>query len=153
MTDDWWQHAACRGADPDVFHPVRGDTAGTNAALAVCQTCPVRDDCLAYAMNTRQMHGVWGGLSANQRKKLASRWVRVMACEMCGMDVSLKAGRPVRYCDECRDIARARTQSEYARAHSDPWRKCPVCRCEFIGSRDCCSGLCLRVYRKQQVAS
>ena len=153
MTDDWWRHAACRGSDPEMFHPARGDYEGTNAALAVCQTCPVKDDCLAYAMNNREMQGVWGGLSANQRKRLSPSWVRVVACQACGTDVTLNNGRPVRYCEPCRDKARTRTQSDYARAQADPWRHCPVCRCEYVGNKQCCSGLCLRVYRKQQVAS
>ena len=153
MTDTWWHHAACRGSDPEVFHPVRGDTDGTKAALAICAACPVKDDCLTYAMKHREMQGVWGGLSANQRKKLASSWVRVMQCQRCGTDVSCVSGRPRKYCESCRGNARTKTQSDYARTNQYQSNRCPVCRSEFFGKHVCCTALCLRVYRKQQVAS
>jgi WhiB family redox-sensing transcriptional regulator len=66
----WWQLAACRSADPELFFPVSGagpaiEQAG--AAKAVCAGCPVRRECLAYAIFTRQQHGIWGGLTESER--------------------------------------------------------------------------------------
>lgn len=83
----WRDRAECRGMDPERFH-----AAGTVPAeiRAVCQRCPVRDDCLDYALSTRQAHGVWGGLTTNERAALARR------LRDAGRDVPypIKPGRP-----------------------------------------------------------
>jgi WhiB family redox-sensing transcriptional regulator len=39
-------------------------------AKAVCAGCPVRPDCLAFALDTEQNDGVWGGLSETERRAL-----------------------------------------------------------------------------------
>ena len=71
-TDDGWMaDAACNGADPEVFFPELGQSAA--AAKAICGVCPVRERCLADAMAADVRHGVWGGLSPNERLALAGR--------------------------------------------------------------------------------
>jgi WhiB family transcriptional regulator, redox-sensing transcriptional regulator len=68
---DWWRSAACQEADPELFFPVAQHGPGvseTARAKAVCADCPVRRQCLQYALATRQMHGVWGGLTEDERK-------------------------------------------------------------------------------------
>jgi WhiB family redox-sensing transcriptional regulator len=64
---------ACREEDPELFFPV-GDTgpAGRQreAAKAVCTRCPVRDACLRWALDTRQVDGVWGGTSEEERARI-----------------------------------------------------------------------------------
>jgi WhiB family transcriptional regulator, redox-sensing transcriptional regulator len=68
---DWWQLAACREADPELFFPVtaRGPGAGEIArAKAVCATCQVRRQCLQYALATHQVDGVWGGTTEDERR-------------------------------------------------------------------------------------
>lgn len=76
---DWRERAACRGSDPNLFFPERGDHAGLAAAKAVCNgkpgapdPCPVRDDCLAWALSLPVLAdvGVMGGMSWKQRKRL-----------------------------------------------------------------------------------
>ena len=65
----WAAQAACRGiAEPDLFFPERGGNEG-RAAKAVCGGCPVRDECLGYAIRWRIDHGIWGGLSARERQR------------------------------------------------------------------------------------
>jgi WhiB family redox-sensing transcriptional regulator len=67
---EWWRSAACQEADPELFFPVAalGPGAGQTArAKAVCAACRVRRQCLQYALATRQMHGVWGGTSEDER--------------------------------------------------------------------------------------
>ncbi len=73
----WREEAACAGADPDLFFPV-GDTdlETIAAAKAVCAGCPVKEDCLAYSIETNQTDGVWGGLTASERRRLRRRWLR-----------------------------------------------------------------------------
>lgn len=67
---DWQAYANCQGLDPDVFFPARGDNEGVTAALAVCAGCTVRDDCLEYALTEGIKHGVWGGRSTRDRRRL-----------------------------------------------------------------------------------
>ncbi|MEE1741194.1 WhiB family transcriptional regulator [Streptomyces sp. BE147] len=77
---DWRLEAHCLDADPDLFFPI-----GTNGpavvqieeARAVCQRgCPVRAQCLQWAMENGQDHGVWGGLSEDERRALKRRAAR-----------------------------------------------------------------------------
>ena len=68
---DWWRSAACQEADPELFFPVapHGPGAGEIArAKAVCAGCQVRRECLQYALATRQLHGVWGGTTEDERR-------------------------------------------------------------------------------------
>ena len=68
MNVSWRQHAACRGADPDIFYPATDEEA--EEAKAVCATCPVRQACLEYALANRERDGVWGGLTERERRRL-----------------------------------------------------------------------------------
>lgn len=67
----WATEAACKGMDPDLFHPVEADRTGP--ARAVCACCPVKPECLEFALATRQEYGVWGGLDPDERRKLRRR--------------------------------------------------------------------------------
>jgi len=64
----WHQHGACRGADPNLFFPARGES--VKEAKAVCARCPVRAECLEYALTNQEKFGVWGGLSERERRQL-----------------------------------------------------------------------------------
>lgn len=66
----WIADALCRGTDPEPFYPPRGDDAAVDAAKAVCAACPVRVECLDHAIDTNEHLGVWGGESANERRKI-----------------------------------------------------------------------------------
>lgn len=63
--DSWADRAACKGEDTDVFFPVGRES--PRRALAVCRRCPVRTECLDYAL-TRPQHGIWGGTTSDQRR-------------------------------------------------------------------------------------
>jgi WhiB family redox-sensing transcriptional regulator len=64
----WHRYAACRGSDPRLFFPERGEPTGR--AIAVCRRCPVRSECLMYAIGDGTKHGVWGGVAEAQRRHL-----------------------------------------------------------------------------------
>ncbi|MBO0847844.1 MAG: WhiB family transcriptional regulator [Pseudonocardia sp.] len=73
---DWRQRASCRNEDPELFFPV--GTSGpallqVAEAKAVCQSCPVADECLMFALRNGADAGVWGGLSEDERRELARR--------------------------------------------------------------------------------
>ena len=75
VDQDWRFLAACRSADPDLFFPVSlsgPSMAQVAEAKAICAGCPVRRECLAFALRTHQVHGVWGGLSEQERYPLRS---------------------------------------------------------------------------------
>jgi hypothetical protein len=59
---------ACRDVDREIFFPPKGGTGVP--AKRICAACPVQADCLAWALATREPHGVWGGMSAWQRREM-----------------------------------------------------------------------------------
>ncbi|MEU1125867.1 WhiB family transcriptional regulator [Streptomyces sp. NPDC005899] len=80
--DNWRTHAACREVDPDLFFPI-GSTGPAlvqaEEAKAVCRQCPVREQCLDWALENAQDSGVWGGLDENERRALKRRRAREQA--------------------------------------------------------------------------
>ncbi|MEU7472587.1 WhiB family transcriptional regulator [Streptomyces sp. NPDC044984] len=74
--DNWRARAACRTEDPDLFFPI-GTTGPAlmqaEQAKAVCRRCPVREQCLQWALDTGQSIGVWGGTSETERRALKRR--------------------------------------------------------------------------------
>jgi WhiB family redox-sensing transcriptional regulator len=69
----WRKDAACRDTSPDLFFPV-GTTGQAlvqiDRAKEVCDVCPVKNDCLEYALETNQDSGIWGGLDEEQRRNI-----------------------------------------------------------------------------------
>lgn len=68
VDDGWVGYAACVDVPTHLFYPDKHHKA--EAAKAVCARCPVREQCLNEAMSRRDPHGVWGGLSPEERKSL-----------------------------------------------------------------------------------
>ena len=68
---DWKLDAACKDLDTDLFFPDSEANAGP--ALEVCASCPVRQQCLDFALLTRQDDGVWGGHTESERRRLRRR--------------------------------------------------------------------------------
>lgn len=69
----WRSRAICRDTDPDLFFPV-GTTGHAlvqiDRAKQVCSECPVRVECLEFALETNQDSGIWGGTSEEERRAL-----------------------------------------------------------------------------------
>lgn len=70
----WWRpKAACKGMDTDtIFYPEHPHTSAGDAARAVCEGCPVRKECLEWAMATHEPDGIWGGRTWRQRRRLGA---------------------------------------------------------------------------------
>lgn len=64
----WAAFSACRDHDPDTFFPVTTET--EREAIRICHGCPVRMDCLEFALEARVRFGIWGGLTEKQRRSL-----------------------------------------------------------------------------------
>ena len=71
--EDWRIAALCAQTDQEAFFPEKGGS--TRAAKKVCLTCEVREECLEYALGNDERHGIWGGLSERERRKLKKRAV------------------------------------------------------------------------------
>jgi WhiB family redox-sensing transcriptional regulator len=69
----WRSKAICKDTDPDLFFPV-GTTGHALVQIArakeVCGECPVRANCLDYALETNQDAGIWGGLAEEERRMI-----------------------------------------------------------------------------------
>lgn len=75
---DWMDDGTCRDHPPATFFP--SDGVGVEVAKRICVTCPVVDTCLEYALENHIDHGVWGGTSERQRRRiLKARGIRVPA--------------------------------------------------------------------------
>ena len=58
----WRNQAACLDVVSADYDPFFADSAELQAkAIAICETCPVRDACLTFAVRTGQQYGIWGG--------------------------------------------------------------------------------------------
>jgi WhiB family redox-sensing transcriptional regulator len=122
----WRQHAACRGVDTDLFFPGRGDD--VNVPRAVCDTCPVKQQCLDA--HIAEKFGMFGGLSERERRKLRRELAApkpeltpipagTKRCNTCGDDKPYSDyhrwsnGTPDGFhymCKPCRKAARNREQ-------------------------------------------
>ena len=66
--EQWMEKAICRGLAPSEFFP--SDGSGVEVAQKVCERCPVRAECLEYALEHHIEHGVWGGASERERRRI-----------------------------------------------------------------------------------
>lgn len=71
--EGWRDSAACAGSDLDIFFPIGEDEEVVAPAKAICAICPVREECLNYALTTNQPEGIWGGMTATERRRLRRR--------------------------------------------------------------------------------
>lgn len=67
----WMMRGLCRGANPGEFFP--SDGVGVELAQRICAVCTVQADCLEYALVHRIEHGVWGGASERERRRILRR--------------------------------------------------------------------------------
>jgi WhiB family redox-sensing transcriptional regulator len=71
--EPWYEEAACASYPAELFFPPSDAPSAANAAKAICQGCPVREECLSFALETAQAEGVWGGMNAGERRRLRRR--------------------------------------------------------------------------------
>ena len=66
----WRARAACRSMDTDIFFRAIGRPA--RQVVQACQACPVREQCLTFALSTPydEDYGYWGGATQKERRKM-----------------------------------------------------------------------------------
>ena len=75
--EGWRDQAACRSGDAELFFPAGSTGAAVGwiqSAKAICRSCPVKDACLTFALETNQEAGVWGGTDEDERRRLRKVW-------------------------------------------------------------------------------
>lgn len=65
IPDDWRQEAKCIGEDLNVFINQKRE----KEARVFCRECPVREQCLAYSIQTPNLAGIYGGIGENTRDR------------------------------------------------------------------------------------
>ncbi|MGI9018892.1 MAG: WhiB family transcriptional regulator [Euzebya sp.] len=72
----WQTHGLCRDIDSAIFFPPAqfehkpDRESREKRAKAICVECPVRSECLEWALSTREPNGVWGGYAEGERKQM-----------------------------------------------------------------------------------
>jgi WhiB family redox-sensing transcriptional regulator len=66
--EPWMDNARCIDLSPSEFFPNEG--VGVEVAKRVCAECIVKEECLEYALTHRIDHGVWGGSSERERRRI-----------------------------------------------------------------------------------
>jgi WhiB family redox-sensing transcriptional regulator len=95
----WRDEALCVQTDPEAFFVERGGS--VRPAKRVCAACPVKAECLEFALENDERFGVWGGLSERERRTMKSvRRAAPSASLLCASGRHRKNG-PGR-CLECK---------------------------------------------------
>ncbi|MGN6324512.1 WhiB family transcriptional regulator [Pseudolysinimonas sp.] len=68
VDQDWKDEGLCAETSPDLFFPGKGEP--TTPAKKICVACDVKERCLAWALETGEEYGVWGGTSENERRRM-----------------------------------------------------------------------------------
>lgn len=103
--DNWRSNAACRGYDTNMFVPEgRGEGLLAYAITRpLCETCPVQQACLDYALLNSEEYGMWGGTTPEERKRIGYEPRGI--CRTCGCRFRRLNGQS-KYCGDCRALRR-----------------------------------------------
>lgn len=130
----WAQHGTCRKlADPDIMYPEDGDE--SREAKELCMRCPVRQDCLDYALRNKEEWGIWGGASEHDRERMLKGEDIILFATCgnpnCDMDMPALGGWRKFCTTECRkeaDYQRTLDRQRERRAKiAGVKSKCPDC--------------------------
>jgi WhiB family transcriptional regulator, redox-sensing transcriptional regulator len=73
-----WKEAACVGQKPEWWFPERGQNDILDLALSICSQCPIKTECLAFAICTGEDEGIWGGTTGRERRKNRKRLLEAL---------------------------------------------------------------------------
>lgn len=114
MSEPWRHLGACKGRDTNYWFPEQTGSNEHNPAAqlakSICKTCPVITECLDHAMTKPENHGIWGGLTAEERRGIRLRRTRnIWHGSRTGYEQHRRWGEPA--CDDCK-----RAHAEYTAA-------------------------------------
>lgn len=98
--EDWRHRSACRDYDRSLFFPVTDDDDETEeeppladpTVKVICDACPVRTECLKYALENHIEYGIFGGLTGYERSLIGKKRSR-KRCPGCSSEEVMKIGR------------------------------------------------------------
>lgn len=135
VVQDWLEHAACRGVDPSLWFP--SSTADAQEARRICAGCPVQAECLAYALENVEQHGIWAGTNRSQRRAMGMGDQRYMAAE-CGTDAGYHRHRRTLGEDACEACLEAHAAAARKNGRTPPrWDHYGPCRCGAVAGEVC----------------
>lgn len=105
----WPQQGLCVGDDPEKWFPVHGKDPNLAASRMICAACPVKLQCLEFALETQSDDGVFGGLSGAER-------------------VRLRSERGIKKPRQVRDVKPHGTMAAVARHERAKEKLCDLCR-------------------------
>lgn len=79
VDEAWQRQAACRGPGSTLFYPPVGSETRPererreHQAKAICAGCPVLAPCRDFALEIREQHGIWGGMTEHERQAVLER--------------------------------------------------------------------------------
>jgi WhiB family redox-sensing transcriptional regulator len=114
-TEPWVDQALCAQVDAEMFFPEPcGGVKAVRQAKRVCGSCPVREQCLEYALAHGERFGVWGGASERERRQMKRERPRRTHCDK-GHALEYTGRRPDGRCAQCsREWNRARRRDGVA---------------------------------------
>jgi hypothetical protein len=109
MTAGWRHRALCATVDPELWFPPPG--ARATAAKRICAGCPVRAECLAFALAVAPQYGIWAGLNTTELDALRAEHSPPVPCSRCGRPF-VRTHSNSAYCGTaCRRAARRAQQA------------------------------------------
>jgi WhiB family redox-sensing transcriptional regulator len=78
LHETWHLKASCRGPESALFFPPavaerRDDRDAREAkAKSICAQCAVQSECLEFALRVHEPHGIWGGLTEAERRRITA---------------------------------------------------------------------------------
>lgn len=103
----WRDEAVCREEEPELFYAE--GAVDIEEAKSHCRRCPVKAECLAGALERREPFGVWGALSATERRAILAPTIKA---ERAAAKAAKEAKAAAK---EAADAARAAQAEEAAR--------------------------------------
>jgi WhiB family redox-sensing transcriptional regulator len=82
---NWQALALCKGMDNSLFYGNENGTIATKIAKqakAICRVCPVSYECLTFAFENDEQHGIWGGFTAKERKAIIREYGKIEVSEL-----------------------------------------------------------------------
>jgi hypothetical protein len=70
LDPDWQHEGACRGSDQNLWFSARGENSAITEAKRICNTCPIKQKCLDYALYWNEQYGIWGGTTVRERRRI-----------------------------------------------------------------------------------
>jgi WhiB family redox-sensing transcriptional regulator len=124
---DWQEEGLCRQVDPELFYPEKGQSSAS--AKLICSRCPVKDECLRFALDRDEPFGIWGGTSEQDRRKMKGKQSRKRTGPTPRERAAAIVAAGKQECPRCQVV---KPLAEFAKDGKMLTGHCPTCkRCRY----------------------